>query len=424
MSEVKFWNATLCKDADFRETKADDETETFQSHLGNLSQSFHLTALIGSGASMGAKKDFAGPSMTDLVDVVKAIDTYPQVLQWTGHTKDPGNIEHFLSDCERLQELPTVEQIAKEDAEESSTDGVIQEAKTPSIPDVAIALTASQKMALGEFLSDAKREIRKRCDFLDDAPPAGKSPFPLESHEKFLRCFGRRSGRKSRLKIFTTNYDLCFEKAAGKTNFVLLDGFSFTFPRRFSSLNYGLEIAQKSESSSDSLEPIENLAHLFKLHGSVNWVLKEGCVEMSSSPGAPCIIHPSISKYQQAFQQPYLEMISHYLEAMRKLDQTLIVVGFGFADAHLVAPIEAALASSSKFRLVVVDPDLENRLDAGKEFYGVLNRWKEQKDPRITLVKGTFSEFMGLVPELHQKSEAEQLADAVRKIAMPSKVDF
>jgi hypothetical protein len=38
-----------------------------------------------------------------------------------------------------------------------------------------------------------------------------------------------------RLKIFTTNYDLCFERAAGDLGLVVIDGFSFMQLRNYDS---------------------------------------------------------------------------------------------------------------------------------------------------------------------------------------------
>lgn len=365
-------------------------------HMGSLTQGHQLTALVGCGASMGdPKTTYTGPSMADLLAVARSANKFAEAKSICGHKTDPPDIEEFLSECERVRLLPTL-------AKESSG---------------KLGLTDTEKEELGEFLGDAKKKIRDRCDFLIGTIPTGKSRFPLESHKKFLRCFARRSGRKPRLKIFTTNYDLCFEAAASQTGFVVLDGFSFSLPRRFSSLHYGLEIVQRASNGHENLEPIDNLFQLFKLHGSVNWNKSEVGVELQDTPTNPCFIHPAITKYQQAFEQPYLEMVSHYLEALRHTDQTLIVIGFGFADSHLTTPIQSALESSNKFRLVVVDPCLKEKLEKGDGFYGILSKWKSENDDRLTLINGTFEEFMALVPRVHKPTDAERLAETVQKLA-------
>lgn len=365
-------------------------------HLGSLAQGLHLTALAGCGASM-QDDTFCGPSMGELMKIALGAEHFAEaalLCGYEGKTK-PNNVEDFLSQCERILQLPT------------RTEGQVGK----------LGLTDEQRMHVKAFVEDAKKKIRDRCDFFSGQNTTGKPVLSLDAHKKFLRCFARRSGRKPRLQLFTTNYDLCFEKAASETGFVVLDGFSLTFPRRFSSLNYELEIAQRKGQNSESLEPIDNAYRLFKLHGSVNWDHVDGGVTQNDKPANPCLIHPASTKYQQAFEQPYLEMVSHYLEALRQPDQTLLVIGFGFADAHLTVPIQSALESSNRFRMVIVDPSLKDRIAKAEGFYGILSRWMEENDERLTLFNGTFQQFMELVPRIHKPSNAEVLAEAVQRIA-------
>lgn len=409
MSNLEIWTPLLATDwVDLSETTSDSSQAEHAKnlragaakHLGFLSQGLHLTTLAGCGASIPGDGVYGGPSMKDLMDEVRSAKKYAEVVHILGNeaTAQPENVEEFLSNCEHLKDLPR--------RTEKQTD--------------KIGLTATQYTDLIEFLKDAKEKIRKRCDFLSNSDTDKKAILSLESHKKFLRCFARRSGRKPRLQLFTTNYDLCFEKAASETGFVVADGFSFSFPRRFSSLNFGLEIAQRRGQNGESLEPIDNVFRLFKLHGSVNWDHRDEGVIQQDTPINPCLIQPASTKFQQAFEQPYLEMMSHYLEAMRQPDQTLIVVGFGFADAHLTSPICSALESSNRFRLVVVDPTLKARTHAREGFFETLSKWMAESDERLTLVNGTFSQFMDLVPRIHKPSDAELLADAVQRIARKS----
>ena len=77
------------------------------------------------------------------------------------------------------------------------------------------------------FITSSKKVILEKCsEFID---PADVNQ--LAAHRTFLHRLSRRRVRDSRLKLFTTNYDLCFETAAGRQGLVVLDGFSFTQPR-------------------------------------------------------------------------------------------------------------------------------------------------------------------------------------------------
>lgn len=412
MSNLEIWTPLLGKDwINLSEETPDltqaDEAKKQRSgashHFGSLAQGLHLTTLAGCGSSM-ENGTYCGPSMSDLMVVAQDAKHFAEAATLCGYEGEdtPANVEDFLSKCERVMQLPT-----RSEAQVGK-----------------LGLTDAQRKHLETFVKDAKNKIRDRCDIFSGPIPTDKSILSLDAHKKFLRCFARRSGRKPRLQLFTTNYDLCFEKAASETGFVVMDGFSFSFPRRFSSLHYELEIAQRKGQNSEGLEPIDNALRLFKLHGSVNWDHVDGGVAQNDKPTNPCLIHPASTKYQHAFEQPYLEMVSHYLEALRQPDQTLLVIGFGFADAHLTAPIQSTLESNNRFRMVVVDPFLKNHIAtakaAGAGFHGVLSRWMDENDERLTLFNGTFKQFMDLVPRIHKPSNAEVLADAVQRIARQS----
>ena len=70
------------------------------------------------------------------------------------------------------------------------------------------------------FLEQSKKTILDETNFTDLIEPNDWA-----SHDKFIRALGRRSPKQQRLKLFTTNYDLAFEHAAGNNGFVDIDGF-------------------------------------------------------------------------------------------------------------------------------------------------------------------------------------------------------
>jgi SIR2-like domain len=102
---------------------------------------------------------------------------------------------------------------------------------------------------------------------------------------------------------------------------------------------------------------IENVFHLYKLHGSIDWRRKGSVISRSreAKVGDPVLIYPRDSKYQEAFEAPYLDMISAFQTAMRESDTAMIISGFGFNDDHLAKPILAALEANMTMRLIVCD---------------------------------------------------------------------
>jgi hypothetical protein len=51
--------------------------------------------------------------------------------------------------------------------------------------------------------------------------------------------------------------------------------------------------------------------------------------------------------------------MSRFQTALRMPNTGLLVVGFGFNDAHLVGPIESALRSNASLKVVAVAPSYE-----------------------------------------------------------------
>src|SRR5579859_6020669 len=82
-----------------------------------------------------------------------------------------------------------------------------------------LAQTIQEAELIGHFIKRTEDLIVKMCGFVKDGTD-------LSTHSTFLRKVARRSPRKPRMKLFTTNYDLCFEAAATKARFVVIDGFS------------------------------------------------------------------------------------------------------------------------------------------------------------------------------------------------------
>lgn len=250
----------------------------------------HVVVLAGSGTSLG--RTTPGPSMSKLWDYCvnaspgteitpRTVSTEAQkVIAEIGYdtATEKENIEALLSRCEAYLQVKTS-------------------------PDVA------------NFITESKRVILELCSEFIDAGVENQ----LAAHRTFLHRLSRRRVRDSRLKLFTTNYDLCFETAAGWQGLVVLDGFSFTQPRRFDPRFFLYDIVRRPTTGDEVGTPLEGVFHLYKLHGSVNWSRKadnEIEIEEKPSPDAACLIYPAKGKYQQSYVQPHLELVSQYFSAL------------------------------------------------------------------------------------------------------------
>lgn len=334
------------------------------------------------------------PTMWDLWEAasVESGSEFPNILKLSRlpqAEQDKGNIEALLSYCKAASEF------VEDDA---------------------------QRSVIYSFIERTERIVRDRVRFLDEADE-------VPVHIDLLRRLARRSSRKVRSKIFTTNYDLCFEHAARQGRYVVIDGFSHTTPQVFDSIYFGYDIV-KRESNPDSHDFISNVFQLYKLHGSIDWTKNTKTNEIEKNPKTdkPVLVYPRNTKYELAFEQPYLEMMSSFQAAIRQPDTGLLIMGFGFNDSHIAEPIIAAIRSNLGLKVVVCDPALGDRAidesgggfipgsDTKNSYLKKIRYLIEHGDARLALISGTFEEVVPELPDIAAQTDLEQHLERVRML--------
>jgi hypothetical protein len=299
---------------------------------------------------------------------------WKEILESVRHTAGSENIEELLSACKIAENFFRDDELKK----------------------------------LEDFIQLAQTEIRKAVNFLE-------STASLPVHSAFLQRIARRSTGKSRAKIFTTNYDLCFEHAAKAGRFVVIDGFSPTLPPTFDPVYFTYDIVRRGLEG-DASAFIPNVFHLYKLHGSIDWERTEAAIEKKHNTDKPLLIYPRSSKYEQAFSQPYLEMMAALQAALREPNTGLLIVGFGFNDNHIAEPILSAIRSNLGLKVVIVDPFLdEDDERTGKLGKARTNKYlskimglMDQGDARLTFLNGTFEDVAREIPDMAAETDLEK----------------
>lgn len=366
--------------------------EELKNFLLSSLQMQHVVVLAGSGTSLGPITK--GPSMWTLWDY--CVNANPgtgdaarvvspaaaKVITEVGYdtAAEEENIEALLSRCEAYLQVKTSADVTT-------------------------------------FVAESKRVILEKCSQFIDPADANQ----LAAHRTFLHRLSRRRVRDSRLKLFTTNYDLCFETAAGRQGLVVLDGFSFTQPRQFDPRFFLYDIVRRPTTGDEVGTPLEGVFHIYKLHGSVNWSRKaENEIEMEPNPApdSACLIYPAKGKYQQSYVQPHLELVSQYFSILREPNTCLIVTGFGFNDDHLSEPILAAVRTNPHLRLIIVNPsadDLTARPKAKNKYWEALFSLTKQGED-VWLINATFGEFAEMIPDLKSLTPAQRLTRDIKLI--------
>lgn len=367
----------VADDGDDGEAVAKRNREQLHDVLLKSLQMQNLVVLAGSGCSISA----GGPTMWDLW--INAVGGEPcdeartaaETIDYDLDEEDNQNIELFLSRIEAFLQLYEDEY-------------------------------------LETFLDAAKAVILKDCSEFIDADE-------LEPHRVFVRRLSRRRARDTRLKVFTTNYDLCFEKATSDLGGVVLDGFSFTAPRRYDPRYFSYDIVRRPHSGDKPASYLEGVFQLYKLHGSVNWSRDEhgNIIEHSDpDPSSACLIYPARGKYQQSYTQPHLESISQYLAAVREPNTCVLVAGFGFNDDHLSEPLLAAARSNPHLRLIIADRSPEKKIADGTKYWTELAELAASGED-VWIVQSKFDRFVEMIPDLQSLTPADALMKAVKKAA-------
>ena len=373
----------------------DDGTENdyFETEIKNKLKSAlqmpNIMVLAGSGTSLGDVVN--GPKMWDLWLACTTEDMEKTAKDCFGESKyisediKNQNIEVCLSHCEAYL------QVGEE----------------------------TEKTEL--FLNECKKLILKKCRFINDKDTQ------LVGHKEFIRKLARRKSKDPRVKLFTTNYDTCFEDAAGLLGITVIDGFSFSIPRIYDARFFDMDIVRRNTTtSSTNIHYLEGVYQLYKLHGSTNWsrdsdspyiIKQEENVEAEDS----CMIFPAKGKYQQSYIQPHLELIARFSQSLREPNTCLIIAGFGFNDDHLSEPILSAILSNPHLKVIIVSTSIENDFDATppktSKYWKIFKKIADdRKNDEIIFINCDFQQFSSLIPDLTALSPAENLLENMKKL--------
>lgn len=388
------------------------DNEQQQKYQALLQKSFNqildaenILILAGSGTSLTFNTDEEGhvaPSMSDLWNACREMNEtiFDDIRNYTeydkfastwqdenGNTQIDCNIELLLSRCDTFLSLKS-------------------------------QLSERRLKRLEKFVADAKNKILEKTDFTEDI----KYPSSWQHHDKLLRVFGKRQTKQKRLKIFTTNYDLAFETSASNIGMTVIDGFEYSRPYRFNPSWFHYDIVHRSQTTDKSSSYLPNVFHLYKIHGSVDWIrTKQGIQKRRTNKqeGEPVIIYPSSNKYQTSYESPYLDMMSSLLNSIQQPKTAIICLGFGFNDKHINNAITMALRTNPELLLMVGTRSLFDKNGSfNKEIRKLFMDAVKAGDSRISLIDSSFADFVNLLPKRNKETPEENIFKVFQQMAM------
>lgn len=294
---------------------------------------------------------------------------------------------------------------------------------------------------IGSLITIIKRELFRLCDLdlqpineplLSDIAKKHLNENRYYYHEHFTKKVLQRSLNLKRANIFTTNYDLAFDKAFDRLGVNYINGFSGFHNRYFKPETFEYDIFFPGSTTQGKVQRIEKVLRYFKIHGSLTWVNRD--------PSANCVygieelpmelirkneeydslmIYPTTVKKSHTLDYPYSELFRQFSISIAQPQSVLITFGYSFSDEHINDLIYQALTIPS-FTLIIVD---FKGVDGSAE----IKRLMELNDPRIIIMQGTqlgdFPFFVEQVmPDLIEFDTNAKIAESMQKL-YPSKTD-
>lgn len=194
-----------------------------------------------------------------------------------------------------------------------------------------------------------------------------KSP-SLDLHIKFVRRIAKRADPS--VKVFSLNYDPLIERAASHSRVRVIDGFLGAEHSYFDAAVFEERIGRirgthRGKQFDETVKPI----HLLKLHGSLGWyecptngARRCGFGVEPPATAKRLMIPPQRRKAADTMNPPYSALWSTFRGCLGQNAapiNRLVCIGYGFADEHVNAIIEAALARTD-FTVLIFAMDLSD----------------------------------------------------------------
>lgn len=258
---------------------------------------------LGAGCPMGVRLENGEPLIPDIAGVTQAVSSY-------------------LKDCKSYR-------IIREHLRENGQDSLTVEDLLTYIRTLASVagnvrvsgLSAEQLDQLDEVICNQIHEI------VDKNLPEDNTPF----HE--LALWMKAADREFPVEVFTTNYDLLIEQAFEMQGVPYFDGFAGALKPSFD-----------LRAIEEDMLP-RRWVRLWKLHGSINWLMIRNRVFRGTGNGERRVIHPSHLKYHESRRMPYLAMMDRLRRFLRNSSAVLILCGYSFRDEHINEVIVQGLQS-------------------------------------------------------------------------------
>ncbi len=322
----------------------ENNRQVIKKDISKILSSSHLSFLLGAGCSANVIS-----TMEKMLEKIK--EEYPNVLE---------NIPDKNKNIEKILEILFAQKFYLEEIEEK-----IEEEKTK----------------IEKKISAIIQHIFTVCNCSKEDLQYNKT---LEAYKSFYKKLMYRENALSKINIFTTNYDLFHERAMDDL------GIIYTIDRYFNPMTFNYAYAEQIGLNKEKYNVLHDYVYLYKLHGSINWIKSKNNnslfkiqeIQIPSYDENHIMIYPTPEKQSIGLDSPYSDLLREFQKKLLIQDTILVVIGYSFADEHINNIIYQALATISKFRLIIFS---HQKIDTNEE----IEKLRKKNDPRIWIITGT-----------------------------------
>lgn len=233
------------------------------------------------------------------------------------------------------------------------------------LKDAADQWSAAIDTVLKSFLTSLLETERAVAASLEAKPAEALSGLQLLT--SFLLSFASRTPSRERLHLFTTNYDRLIEFAADLAGIRLIDRFVGTITPIFRASRLHLDMHYNPPGIRGEPRLLEGVAHLTKLHGSLDWQFQNGILQrlpirfgagadhpdIPEHPSKTVMIYPNSAKDFETAGYPYAELFRDMSAAVCRPNSTVVTYGYGFGDDHINRVLADMLTIPSTHLVVI-----------------------------------------------------------------------
>ncbi|WP_291946952.1 SIR2 family protein [Campylobacter sp.] len=254
----------------------------------------------------------------------------------------------------------------------------------------------------------------------------------MQNYKNFYQKVMYRNKELNQINVFTTNNDLFNEMALDSLNIDYNNGFGGGLIRSFNPARFEYIFSKRMDESMQKYEPINHMVYLYKLHGSINWIVKSNdsffdIQEISiqpkqQKPNESLLIYPTPLKESKSLTSPYTDMIREFQKKLSYPHSVLFIIGYSFSDEHINSIIYRALASNASLSIVVFAD--KNKIQKkiceidDRRIYTIYG--KEQNNKTIHYFDYIVENF---IPHIDEEQDKEMLERFIKALKQEGKIN-